>query len=331
MGHFGAPPLPSFVDKTTTPGLLAIGVYNNLTSGPAAVIVFFVISGLCIHYPNANPQRLPRLLPYFVRRYVRIILPMLAAIGMAHWQAGVSLALFEQTILWSLLAELIYYTLYPVLLALRRASKGWSLMIAVSFIAALAVASTNPSAGDYPSFGIQLNWLLGLPCWLLGCELAERIRNATDAHPGSRIWLWRAAVFISAAACSVARFHSPLGYPWTLNFLAILASIWLYYEALYYRQGLPCYPIEWAGSWSYSLYLVHPVAFNLMRQHTAMAFDSLLRWIAMMVFILAFSYAFALMFEFPAHRVARHLASRLSGKGLRHSKPSRPVPRVTPA
>ena len=260
---------------------------------------------------------------YFVRRYVRITLPMLVAIGMAHWLAGVRLALFEQTILWSLLAELIYYTLYPGLLALRRVLESWCMMIAVSFIAALAVASTNPSAGDYPSFGIQLNWLLGLPCWLLGCELAERIRNSTDAHPGSRIWLWRAAVFISAAACSVARFHTPLGYPWTLNFFAILAAIWLYYEALYYRQGRPYYPIEWAGSWSYSLYLVHPVAFHVLRQNTAMPFDSLSGWIAMMVFILGFSYLFALMFEFPAHRVARHLASGLSYKLPRRPEPIR--------
>lgn len=54
MGHYGAPPLPASIDKSTTWGLLATGIYNNLTPGPAAVIVFFVISGFCINIQSPS-------------------------------------------------------------------------------------------------------------------------------------------------------------------------------------------------------------------------------------------------------------------------------------
>jgi peptidoglycan/LPS O-acetylase OafA/YrhL len=91
MGHFGAPPLPAFIDKSTLPGLLTIGIYNNLTSGPAAVIVFFVISGLCIHFPHAVTLSIPNGGTYLVRRYLRIVPPMLVAIAIAQWIARVNL------------------------------------------------------------------------------------------------------------------------------------------------------------------------------------------------------------------------------------------------
>ena len=67
-------------------------------------------------------------------------------------------------------------------------------MFAVSFVIALLLAATNPRAKDYPSWGLGLNWVLGLPCWLLGCELAERSAPGLPAGPTS-IWRWRIAVW----------------------------------------------------------------------------------------------------------------------------------------
>ena len=43
FGHFGVPRLTLFVDKSTTVGLVLNGIYNNLWSGPSAVIIFFII------------------------------------------------------------------------------------------------------------------------------------------------------------------------------------------------------------------------------------------------------------------------------------------------
>ena len=43
--------------------------------GVAAVIVFFVISGLCVHYPYARSGHCP-LPSFFARRFLRIGIPL---------------------------------------------------------------------------------------------------------------------------------------------------------------------------------------------------------------------------------------------------------------
>ena len=312
MGHYGAPPLPGFVDKSNIVGLITLGVYNNLTSGPAAVIVFFVISGLCIHYPYARELRNPDVVAYLARRYIRIVLPMAAAITIAQW-ADVRLALFQQTILWSLLAELVYYTLYPVLLWLRRQLNGWTPIILIAYVAALMVVATDPSAGDYPSYGVYLNWVLGIPCWLLGCVLAEKLCQVPDRKSAPFIWLWRFGILILATICSIARFHSPIGYPWTLDFFAIAAAAWVFREAIYFRSIAPPRILEWAGGWSYSLYLVHAIAGNFLRKMLVGQFASLLGWCMLMSFVLLSSFVFALIFEFPSHKLAKYVARWIRG------------------
>jgi peptidoglycan/LPS O-acetylase OafA/YrhL len=317
LGHFDAPPLPGFIDKSTLLGLLTVGIYNNLTSGPAAVIVFFIVSGLCIHFPQAVSLSIPNGGTYLVRRYLRIVPPMLVAIAIAQWIARVNLSLFHESILWSLFAELVYYTIYPALLTLRRQLGSWWSLFAVSFVAALAVAATNPSAGDYPSYGLYLNWLLGLPCWLLGCILAEQFRRGRIVHrlfPVRHIWLWRAAILLLASACSIARFHTPIGYPWTLNFFALFATIWLYIEIVRFADVRPPALFEWAGSWSYSLYLFHPIGIALYKRSVGGEFDGLAGWCLCMSFILGSSYVFAVLVEFTSHRLARAVASAMPPK-----------------
>src|SRR5947207_15870928 len=79
FSHFGAFPLIDGIDKSNFVGRIVAGFYNNLFSGPAAVIVFFVISGFCINYPYRRGERIP-LVSYYSRRYLRILVPMAAAI-----------------------------------------------------------------------------------------------------------------------------------------------------------------------------------------------------------------------------------------------------------
>src|SRR5205823_11292822 len=173
----------------------------------AAVIVFFVISGFCINYPYAKGRSLdPK--SYFTRRYIRIITPMMVAILLAR-PLNIKLTLLSDSILWSLLAEEIYYVIYPLLLISSR-SIGWTKILAISFVLSLGVVLTNPSAGDYPSYGPYLNWLLGMPCWLLGCLLAQHVNsNPASSITTARIWGWRMAAWGLSSFCSVLRFHSP--------------------------------------------------------------------------------------------------------------------------
>lgn len=304
FGHFGLPELP--FDKSTTIGLYATGVYNNLTSGPAAVIVFFIVSGLCIHLAHVESLNIPNVSAFIMRRYIRIFPPMAVAIFIAN-ELGVKLALFEETILWSLFAELVYYTIYPLLLRLRLLFGSWSWLILMSFVLGLLVAATDPSAKNYPSFGIGLNWLLGLPCWLFGCALAERFRRPTLDSWGSIYW-WRAGVFFLSVAFSIARFHTPVGYPWTLNVFGIFAAVWLFQELVHFQRRSPCTMLERAGQWSYSLYLVHSLAIAVLAREFLYVDRSLTSWLLQFVFILLFSFFFAQLVEYPSHRVARKVA-----------------------
>ena len=176
LGHGAAPALPNPFADGSLANFAFRGFFGNIWSGPAAVIVFFVISGFCIHYPFAGSDKRPRLKEFYTRRFLRLLVPVAAAIPLSAL-IGVRLTLFQDSILWSLLAELIYYICYPLLRAAHLRFGSWRGIVIASFAIAFAVAATNPSAGNYPSYGPGFNWLLGLPCWLLGCLLAESARR----------------------------------------------------------------------------------------------------------------------------------------------------------
>lgn len=324
MGHFGGPPVTAGIDKTNLAGRLIGGVYGHFWNGPAAVIVFFVISGFCIHYPFTRTLRIPSLAEYLARRYLRIGIPLVAAMAVSS-SVGVKLDLFHDSILWSLVAELVYYTLYPAFLRMRRLGVRWRWMFAASFAVALVLAATDPGAKSYPSFGIGLNWVLGLPCWLAGCELAERFGNGCSASPNG-IWRWRLAVWGASVALSILRFYSPIGYPWTLNLFAVLVAFWLIREISRYRERRPPHLLEWAGRWSYSIYLAHVPAKELFNMLALPNVGTMLNWLVQTGFILAASYFFYLCVEFPGHLAARAVGhffnQRRGGLNQSHGQPT---------
>jgi len=318
MGHIGAPPLLEGLDQANPLAQVVAGIYGNLWSGPAAVIVFFVISGFCIHYPYARSLQIPSLITYLVRRYLRIGIPLLVAIGMSS-ALKVNFSIFNDSILWSLVAEVIYYALYPCLLAVRRQCSGWAPLILGFVLMALVLASTNPTAGNYPSYGNGLNWVLGFPCWLSGCWLAENVQKTemprlrSESGNSSRsIWMWRLSIWGLATVCSILRFHSPIGYPWTLNLFSVAVVFWLAQEiALCKAVPFPRW-LEWAGTWSYSLYLVHLLAVPIYGRLEVPNFGYLLNYIFLIFFVFLCSYLFYLLVELPGHVAARSAVKFLS-------------------
>jgi peptidoglycan/LPS O-acetylase OafA/YrhL len=312
--HQAAPPLP-FTEGTTL-GFLAHAFFGNLWCGPAAVIVFFIISGFCIHTPFADRDRPPRLAQFYSRRFLRLLPPMLAAMLFAHW-VGVDLGLLHVSVLWSLVAEFIYYLLYPVVRLARFVCGGWCVLIVLAYLAAFGLVLTRPAAGDYPAFGLAFNWLLGLPCWLLGCALAEKFRVASAGSIlRSAIWLGRAALLVLVVTCSFLRFHGffgvTLGFPWTLNLFALPAAAWLSAEIVFHQSAPPLRILEWAGLWSYSLYLVHIPATALFNQLFPANPGLFLHWLALVLFVLALSYGFYLLVERPSHGLARRISQRFA-------------------
>jgi len=307
LGHAGPFPLFEGVTKSNVTGLVVRGIYHNLFVGPPAVIVFFVISGYCIHRPFRDVAQLP-LLSYFTRRYVRILFPMTFAILLAK-PVGFPLPLFQNSILWSLVAELIYYTIYPLLRPVA-AQIGWRGLIIIAYVLSLVVAATNPSSPDYAGYGVYLTWLLGLPCWLLGCQLAET--HPSDNHVEIsllEIWSWRIGIWVLSTLCSILNFHSPFVYPWTLNVFAFAVYLWLGKEITFHRNRTTSEVLAWAGLWTYSLYLTHRITMaGYQLLPVSHQLSPRINWCLEVLLMLAGAYIFYLIFEKPGHILARKLA-----------------------
>src|SRR5262249_32759853 len=129
------------------------------------------------------------------------------------------------------------------------------------------------------------------------------------------VWPWWLAVWGASVILSVLRFHSPLGYPWTLNLFALLVACWLSREIRRYQHRQPPHWLEWAGQWSYSVYLVHVPANAAFQMLSLPNLGFVLNWLAQMGFILTVSYLFYLGVELPSHIAARVMGRVLGQRG----------------
>lgn len=298
-GHFGRG-LPPDVMSEGPLRYLRLLINNAVFSG-SAVVGFFVVSGFCIHYPNRQARSID-LLPFYVRREVRILVPLGLMLALSRF-VGVTMPVFRASILWSLICEEIYYLLYPAILVAIRKVGAVRLLIA-SFIAAYSVIIIVPNHdGTYPAYGASLNWVVGLPCWLLGCLLAQNIQDsrfALTSISSKRLWTMRTVTFMGSLVCSILRFHTSLAAPWTLDLFAVLCFFWLRTEILYYRRRSTPPLLERLGLGSYSIYLVHLHAWVLWSRMGAPDW-----FVPRFLFVFAFAYAFYRLVESPSHRLAR--------------------------
>jgi peptidoglycan/LPS O-acetylase OafA/YrhL len=180
-------------------GLSRVAVDWNAVAfdGVAAVIVFLVISGLCVHYPYAKsePYDLPA---YFAQRFVRIGIPLLVVAAFVKFSGGLvggDVATAPRMVLWSLWCELIYYAIYPALLvAFRRI--GFAPVLAAAFVAAGLVVAWHWDLMTYWEYPHDLTWIAALPAWLLGCVIAQQLaERRLPVLPGS-VWWWRGAALL---------------------------------------------------------------------------------------------------------------------------------------
>ncbi|HEX4148240.1 MAG TPA: GDSL-type esterase/lipase family protein [Pirellulales bacterium] len=323
MRHVRPPALPEIFTNPTV-HTLQRGVMGNLFNGQAAVIVFFVISGFCIHFPYRLATQPPAYVNFLARRYTRIGLPLVAALAInLCWlpnNQSFDLWAVGGTIVWSLLAEIIYYTLYPaIFIAARRL--GWPRLIASAYVLSIGVILTAPGSMYFSSYGPWLTWIVGLPSWLLGCYLAERVAaDAARVVTRPRIWLWRGAIWCASVAASALMFHSPLGFPWTLSVFGFACFFWLRNEIAWFQSHAPPQALEWAGRWSYSLYIMHLLLFDLFEPWQLSAWPQPLGWLAEICAILLGSYVFFLLVEQPAHWLARRKRAPATGAVVGQSK-----------
>lgn len=299
VSHIGVPFFSA--ERGAVPSLLQ-QLVMFFFNGPAAVMVFFVISGFCIHLPFVGESRL-ELRAFYLRRVLRLVLPL------ALW-LPLALALKERSLslasLWSLWAELIYYALYP---ALRRAVRrvGWGIVYAAALAIALAILVLSPVREGIPGYGPALSWALGLPVWLLGVRLAEQW-SAQRLFPLQAEELWGVRLALALAGWGAAALHwKQVPDALTLNAFAWLAAYWLGQELLRaQKHPFPAWLVA-AGAWSYSLYLTHiGVGWSLvilLNLHPP--FASALALTA----ALGFAWLYGRFVEAPAHALARRASA----------------------
>lgn len=291
-----------------------------LFNGPAAVIVFFLISGFCIHFPSNSAESL-NIFGYYARRLTRIGIPGIIA-AVAYVQLRERPEDWNQTIFWTVICEAVYYLVYPLLVALRRKT-SWEFLVAASLSIALILSFANADAlraarNDYIALG-SWTWVIGLPCWIMGCWLAENY-NRFPTLSTRDIWRVRGFVFALSVGLRIFKFLSSsvmASNCVSLNLFALVLCGWLGLEIRYYMQAKPVRLTEWMGTWSYSLYLVHPLVYPLLAAGgmSSLAIPGSLQILLIYLLTPFIAYAFYLCVEWPSHRFAKHIGTRATKAG----------------
>jgi peptidoglycan/LPS O-acetylase OafA/YrhL len=304
IGHLGFP-LPYFMDSETGTDTLMINlgkVIGLIFNGPAAVICFFIISGFCINFPFRNQQSI-NLLSYYSRRLLRIGIPaVIALVIYINFNDDFLKKEPQLGVLWSVICEVIYYLIFPILFYIRKFIK-WEFLFGIVYLISFLVLLYNldlvKESNNAYSPSLYLGWLIGLPCWLLGCWLSENYDRFTLLS-FKKIWLLRLSMIGIITILRIVKFHidSPfVSNSFTLNLFSIMACVWIGYEIIYYQNNEPFKSLESAGKWSYSLYLVHPIVSNLLLYFNLKGAGDVI----LIIVALLLSYTFYLVVEKPSH------------------------------
>jgi peptidoglycan/LPS O-acetylase OafA/YrhL len=305
----------------------------------SGVMLFFLLSGFCIHFPTARASKI-HLRSYAVRRFLRIYPPFLAAVLLSFGIEWVCQFWFEQnrsasltmlkTIamvqnyppfpgqlntnpsLWSLPVEIELYIAYPALFWLNTKIGGWQTLVLVGIISLVALICTLTIAP----------WLEGnfLKYWIIWCGGAVLAQLVNE----DRLPRWRMSYFIPMGLLfGLACFMVIIGVP-----PAIGHFVWAggYFFLLWFCLQLPAptrlFPESivsmalWLGKISFSLYLIHFPLFRLwgliwIDQFGAKPANLFVCLIASFFAVLV-SAGFYNLIEKPSHRLGRWVGSKVS-------------------
>ena len=311
FSHGAKLPVADMVDASTLAGKVLIAANNATFNGAAAVMVFFVLSGFVIHLPYAQGRVLET--PQFlVRRLVRIMIPaalfaaLAAALGETYEEAA-------DSVLWSLYAELVFYCMYPWLRMAFTAIGSTSVTI-VSFLAAIPLVAWNWHVIYFANLDVASLVGIGLPCWLMGCVLADRVSAGQEPLWGKswNIWIVRTGAVLLSILLRYPATHGPLIIPYPAShwIIALYCVGWIHLEILHYRARPVWRPLEIAGSASYSLYLVHTLVVAGFAGDKSL--PPMVWWALQTVAIAVATMIFFKMVELPSHRIARRWGDRVT-------------------
>ena len=329
VGHYGPFPLFAGVDTATSFGRFVTHAWQSVVFGTPAVIVFFVISGFCIHLPFRGDKKLA-VGRYYLRRYTRILIPVAGALCV-YRLSGAKLrfwgehSILWESPLWSLACEEIYYAAYP-LLRLIRNRVGWKVVFSVVFVAGTLTAATHVHSMTWHDFGPFGTALILLPVWLLGSLLAEQSDTLPALDSSKRIWLWRFLIWLGCWVAEMLHFKGGVPYTQTMIWFGVLAYFWVKNELAYGKHHSPNSYLVAAGAWSYSLYLVHVQGMELYWRLPIPNLGYIFSWFGAMAGSLGVAYVFYVLVERPSHRLARKVrVTKTAAVGEAELSPAVPV------
>jgi peptidoglycan/LPS O-acetylase OafA/YrhL len=270
--------------------------------GQPAIAVFFVISGFCIHLPQALGVPL-NIGSFFIRRLVRLCVPLVVLI-LAEKVAGLDVATVNGVV-WSLYCEMAYYLAYPFLLYWARTT-GWIWLVGITLVLSLAEMIRLPQPSAYYHHGFWGMILLGLPVWIMGCVLARWYASNRFPPRIPAAYLARLGMFAGGTFLNFLHFHAGIGYSWTLWLYAWAAVWWLRLEISHATKAGAIGFLEAAGAASYSIYICHlPVYMLCVR--AGLNRNTLKGDLICIVACLLSSALFFVLVEFPSVRLAKYL------------------------
>jgi len=259
--------------------------------GGWGVTLFFIISGFCIHLPQARNKhdglpfigwkqfyrrRFRRLIP---THYASIILACLVAfvlpgnlltkptpgtfiahLFMVHTFISIAYYYSINAVFWSIAIEVHFYMTYPVLQLIRRRIETNFVIILlclgfVVFIIGSMLESPNMR------FVVRNSFVVTWWQWGLGVMLAEIYVRGYFSKMGQlfiskkSVWLWGVvSLLLAYLDPSLHGLHiRPWIFPFTCTYLLLSAII-------YDRKSKMTSILAWLGKFSYSMYLAHPMA-----------------------------------------------------------------------
>jgi peptidoglycan/LPS O-acetylase OafA/YrhL len=282
---------------------------GNAFDGTAAVIAFFIISGFVIHFPNKSGIK--DLKSFWTRRFLRVFIPLIIISFIGIWFKHP-----EKAVVWSLICELIYYAIYPFM---AKVKISWFQKFVVAYIVAAIVIIAGAKHDlisllkqtdvKYHSYYWQLSFLtfiVGLPVWLLGVIIAEKI-DKLHQITFEKVFLLRISVFILSVFFTFGRTYLYISYIISMNIFAILIYRWIQAEIVYFKTRKPIMALEKMGKFSYSLYLCHPLIYHLM---SIWIINSVFTYPLLVIISIPVAYVFYLCVEKPSHHLALELSSK---------------------